>query len=648
MTVTLDWGDGRTYSSPANAWGAVPASLADDYDLPGYLNAGGSRIYNLGATVAPAITTTNEHTITFRGTVGNVNDLDSQIKLVSASSDAINLSAFSAQSGLRIKNLELQALNGYGIHRCNYVYGLVLDSLNINAWIGVYAPTRAAITKNCIISGSSCATYFGATYTTVMFLNCVLKSSSNYAVSCAANGSSFYKATFMNSVVHGPTAFNYGDAIVGYNSVFIGDDYVYNHPHSTNDKLIHTAYNNILYSINNPTLVAAGQTYEQWAGQHYDVLTANRNQVINPLFTATGGILNYYTPQSGSPLLVGNQSFADNPLYTGNNLDKVSIGVYSDASEPDIPDPSDTLSTATTGGVQGTWTIAELVKYQKDETYGIDGTSVTGTYDPITGNYTDPGEAIVKYLSTYIFAGDTKTGSLRSTDPGESHVEKDITYYIESVLKTGTLLSTDPGVAYVYSAITYYINNVLKTGEYVPDFPARTDTLTRATVNNLAGLYTPCPVAGPNGVLYGANETEFTLAVSVDLPTQGTLTVLDNEDETATFTIAGTDTASTTKIYKRDAQQSAWDSTAIATITGNDSATVAISAGEYEIKAVISSIGGSQVLGATDPVPLHIQNPDKSIQYFDVKESLGMPGTGFKRLILETRNQPINPQTPGS
>jgi len=213
------------------------------------------------------------------------------------------------------------------------------------------------------------------------------------------------------------------------------------------------------------------------------------------------------------------------------------------------------------------------------------------------------------YTCDYPIAADVKKdvsyssgaliGELESTDPGVENVEKDIVYYINSSEKTGSRLDTDPGIANVRMDTTYYIDSVLLTG-----------------------------------------------ALTADLPTQGTLTALDNGNETTTITISGTDAGNTSNVYIRNTIHGSWETSSFATITGNDSSTKDISAGDYELKIVTENASGNQICGARDPVSLHVSNPDKSIQYFNVLKVLGNPGEGKKRLLLEARTQPINPQTP--
>lgn len=70
------------------------------------------------------------------------------------------------------------------------------------------------------------------------------------------------------------------------------------------------------------------------------------------------------------------------------------------------------------------------------------GDGTIGTYDPITGNYTDPGKANVLLGHDYIFGGVSQVATYdeasRNTDPGVANVWTGVTYKIADVAKTGT------------------------------------------------------------------------------------------------------------------------------------------------------------------------------------------------------------------
>jgi hypothetical protein len=75
--------------------------------------------------------------------------------------------------------------------------------------------------------------------------------------------------------------------------------------------------------------------------------------------------------------------------------------------------------------------------------YEINGSSLTGTYDPITGHYSDPGVATVEASHTYLFAGATLTGTYdpiadQYSDPGIATVELGHTYLFAGATLTGT------------------------------------------------------------------------------------------------------------------------------------------------------------------------------------------------------------------
>lgn len=143
--------------------------------------------------------------------------------------------------------------------------------------------------------------------------------------------------------------------------------------------------------------------------------------------------------------------------------------------------------------------------------------SKTGTYDPITGNYTDPGKANVTVGNDYTFAGVAQVAEFdeaaRNTDPGAANVVKDVAYTILNVAKTGTFdeaaRNTDPGVANVKDGTTYQIQNASLEGTYDPMaaavFPAE------ATVSTTVTAY------GPTGAEYAGalNLALYTLISGV-------------------------------------------------------------------------------------------------------------------------------------
>jgi len=73
----------------------------------------------------------------------------------------------------------------------------------------------------------------------------------------------------------------------------------------------------------------------------------------------------------------------------------------------------------------------------------FDNETKTGVYDPITGNFTDPGKENVLISNNYIFDGVEQVAEFdeaaRNTDPGEVNVRADVEYKILNETKTGTL-----------------------------------------------------------------------------------------------------------------------------------------------------------------------------------------------------------------
>jgi hypothetical protein len=69
-----------------------------------------------------------------------------------------------------------------------------------------------------------------------------------------------------------------------------------------------------------------------------------------------------------------------------------------------------------------------------------------GSYDPVTGNYTDPGKANVTVGNDYEFAGDTQVAEFdeaaRNTDPGEANVRDLTPYKIQDVPLVGSMFDS--------------------------------------------------------------------------------------------------------------------------------------------------------------------------------------------------------------
>ena len=101
----------------------------------------------------------------------------------------------------------------------------------------------------------------------------------------------------------------------------------------------------------------------------------------------------------------------------------------------DTPSPDKVLFTETTGGVQGKWQPANPNNYKQGETFGVDGTSETGTLQVKDITFTEEAE--------------------RNTNPGNNNVIDGINYKILGNGYTGTLLVDSPPNAPVISLVGY-------------------------------------------------------------------------------------------------------------------------------------------------------------------------------------------------
>ena len=119
--------------------------------------------------------------------------------------------------------------------------------------------------------------------------------------------------------------------------------------------------------------------------------------------------------------------------------------------------------------------------------------SLLGEYDPITGEYTDPGAANVLVGHDYEFAGATQTAlfdeAARNTDPTEALVFLGTNYKIQNAAKVGSFpeaaRNTDPGEANVLTGTGYKILNVAKNGSF--DEAARNTDPSEAKVEDGTG-----------------------------------------------------------------------------------------------------------------------------------------------------------------
>ena len=171
------------------------------------------------------------------------------------------------------------------------------------------------------------------------------------------------------------------------------------------------------------------------------------------------------------------------------------------------------------------------------------GVGQTGTFDPVTGNYTDPGTANVASGATYKFAGSTETGTYdpvtgNYTDPGVGHVQSGTTYKFAGTTETGTYDPvtgnyTDPGIATVWNGTSYKFAGSTLTGTKHASSIANCsagNVASGVTIDDVTGTYDPLAAAvfpPTNQALttatYGPTGAEYTGTVDITNATAGNI-----------------------------------------------------------------------------------------------------------------------------
>lgn len=148
----------------------------------------------------------------------------------------------------------------------------------------------------------------------------------------------------------------------------------------------------------------------------------------------------------------------------------------------------------------------------------------------------------------------------------------------------------------VLSGYTFGLNDG-ETGTYDPDFPDVGNVLEDDTVDGSPGTYEACPELGPNGVQYGENGTEFTLAVpTASTPDAPTASVADDETGTSfTVTVSGLSGSDYRVLRYRSVADDTWTTFPASDDQqlGDGSIQVSgLSAAGYEIEAFGRNFGG--------------------------------------------------------
>jgi hypothetical protein len=390
MAVVFDWGDGRTYSDLPSALAGAASyglALADDYELPGYLNTGSSRDYAHTSNISiPTFTTTNgAYTVKIYGTVGSIDNKDSMLKLSFSGSAANGLWAASMTN-----------------------YGLIIENLEIYS-TATTTPLHVAGAASAFVNGvySHGTCFYGLISTNVVSVNnSILVASSGMLIS-AGNGFKLrdslvrgmsslgisadrFFADIIGSSIHGNT---YGLSTIGFqnsifNSTISGGTHAIQTAFASTDQWSFTGKDITFYSEANPTEVSSAGGIAATFGPAN--VTLSRVVIDDPEYAQTGDDYAWFVPDSTSPLRTGNQTFATNVIY-GTNRDKFSQGGWSDAQAADLPAESDVrLGVSYDGGnLTGNVTLPTEADVKLAVTYDT-LLSRTGTYDPAGDEPTAP------------------------------------------------------------------------------------------------------------------------------------------------------------------------------------------------------------------------------------------------------------------
>lgn len=420
--------DYTTFSLFNAAWGVdpdMPTTLTEVINVEvWYADASQGTFFN--ETLSPPDITPNGFYITLTGQYGNYRD-----------QTCPSIYGFYLATGGNLKcsyfwnNLGWDNTSGTDTY-CYYDKSNALTSNFYQCYCkahqyGLYLFWQRAYLKDCFIYAAQQALY---TYTLDAVIdNCIIISGSSYAIN-AARGVNIKNSTLYTSA----TAFRFSHyGMMLTNTIVYCKQFIYSGEVSSPASYPTHFINSCIYQTDNPGKLQLTQTPEEFLTGFYHNCW-NNSLLIDPEFVNAGGTtIADYALESTSPVLPTNRAVVSNEHYPAKNLKMQVIGAYSDYETPDFPAVSSVLTTDTVQGVTGTWHAATASKYKVGETYGVGGTSVTGTFSP---DYPEPEN---------VLPGDTTNGvtgtfdeSSRNTDPGEANVVLNTTYKILNIAKTGS------------------------------------------------------------------------------------------------------------------------------------------------------------------------------------------------------------------
>jgi len=197
---------------------------------------------------------------------------------------------------------------------------------------------------------------------------------------------------------------------------------------------------------------------------------------------------------------------------------------------------------------------------------GVAVDDVTGTYDPVTGNYSDPGIAHVEDGVTYYFAGELLTGTLEAGDYDEGYADgytdgEVAQYAADQIIVMSKSDNIDGGIIIlgvegtgvtptdVETAITAALASYLGTGARTVTITVNdgTDPLENARVRLTAGADTYVGSTNASGIIvFHLDDATWTVVITKFGYTFTAMTLVVSGNTPHTYSMTQTVTPSST------------------------------------------------------------------------------------------------------
>lgn len=161
-----------------------------------------------------------------------------------------------------------------------------------------------------------------------------------------------------------------------------GYTYVYNNIAMHNTLDFDVGYNQQVHGYNNVSSDTSADD-PNWTSTSGHIANAGGNYFAFFAGEAEGNLHDYRCPMNSFLIGKGYSNGLDHDIDGNTRADPPSIGASEGVNRvynPDFPEAENTLTTDTTNGVTGRWVKADAASYELGETFGVDGTSETGTY----------------------------------------------------------------------------------------------------------------------------------------------------------------------------------------------------------------------------------------------------------------------------